>query len=147
MADALEAGRQGMKEKTPLKLAGADGHGIQFFPVLAPIVLPLKRYLAVFEREQPMVGDGHPMRVAAQVLQRSLRTAKGRFGVDYPVAVRVRAQQSLEGEGIVKRLDGTGESELVSIEGVFQLFEEEAAKQLGKHAHGKEEAGQEIQRS
>jgi len=74
--DALKAGRQGMDEETPLELVCVNRHGSRFFAVFASIVFPLKRHPAVIEREQAMVGDRDPMRVAAEVFQRSLRTAE-----------------------------------------------------------------------
>ena len=93
------------------------------------------------QREQPVAGDGDPVRVTAQVFQDLWRTAKRRFGVPHPLAVLVRAQQFIEGESIPQRPDGTGKHELVSIESVFQAFEKQTAKQTRKHLQGKEKSG------
>ena len=35
--------------------------------------------------DEALIGDGHPMRVAAQVLVDMARAAEGGFGVDHPV--------------------------------------------------------------
>jgi len=48
------------------------------------IVLPVEADAAVFERAKPVVGDGHAMGIAGQILQHALRSAEGRLGVDHP---------------------------------------------------------------
>ena len=48
-------------------------------------VAPTKGDLAVGKRDESMIGDGHPMGVAAQVLEDILGAAEGWFGVDHPV--------------------------------------------------------------
>lgn len=79
--------------------------------VLAPVVFPLERDPVLFQRQQSMVRDGYPVRVASQILQGSLRAAEWRLGIGHPVAVFVRMQQLLEGEGVLKRFDAAGKKE------------------------------------
>ena len=52
--------------------------------VAVRIVLPLESHAAAFHRQQPPIGDGNPMRVAGQILQNLLRSAKGRLCKDDP---------------------------------------------------------------
>src|ERR1700710_2272554 len=99
MPNALETGRQGVKQKTPLELIHFERHRFRLLAVFAAIVFPLKRDTVIFEREQSTIGDGYPMRVTAQIFQRSLRSAEWRFGVNHPVAIFVRAQQCIEDKG------------------------------------------------
>jgi hypothetical protein len=50
------------------------------------IVLPAKAHVTVLERNQALVGDRDAMGIARQVLQDLLRSTKGRFGVNHPIA-------------------------------------------------------------
>ena len=63
-----------------------------------------------------------------------------RFGIRHPIFLFVRPQHFVEGEGILKRFDGTGKQELFFIECVFQLFEKQAAEQFREHRHRREES-------
>lgn len=54
------------------------------------IVLPAKRDLAVFQRQQPVVGNRHAMGVAAEILDDMERSAEGGLGVDHPFRVAER---------------------------------------------------------
>ena len=47
-----------------------------------------------------MVGDGHAMSVAAEILEHVLGTAKGWFGVDDPVFSEQRTQPGSEDFGL-----------------------------------------------
>ena len=48
-------------------------------------IAPTKSDLAIGKGDQAMVGDGHAMGVAAQILQHILGAAEGTFQVDDPV--------------------------------------------------------------
>ena len=48
-------------------------------------IAPAKGDLAIGKGHQAMVGDGHAMGVAAQILEHVLGAAEGAFGVDHPV--------------------------------------------------------------
>ncbi len=50
------------------------------------IILPAEGHLAVLQRNKALVGDGHAMGVARQVLQDLLGSSKGWFGIDHPFA-------------------------------------------------------------
>jgi len=76
IADALEARRQGVLQETPDELFGGNRHyllGLLFVPV----VFPGKGDLAVLQRQQAAVGDGHAMGVASEIFQHVLRTTEG----------------------------------------------------------------------
>lgn len=74
IANALETGWQRVNPKTRHELFDVERHSLRLFAMFASVVLPLKRQLAIFERQQPMVGDRHTMCVAAQLFQRPLRS-------------------------------------------------------------------------
>ena len=48
-------------------------------------ITPAKSDLAIGEGDQAMVGDGHAMGVAAQILQHIFGATEGTFQVDHPV--------------------------------------------------------------
>jgi len=48
-------------------------------------VPPAKGDLSLRKRDQAMVGDGHAVRIAAQILEYVFGATKGRFRVDDPV--------------------------------------------------------------
>ena len=72
-----------MKQKAPQELVGADGH--HALPVTRGVVLPSERDPAILELSQSMVGDGHAMGVASEILQNVFRAAERPLGIDDPV--------------------------------------------------------------
>jgi hypothetical protein len=66
-ANAGEAPRQHVQEESPEKFDGTDRHCPRLTAV--PVVLPLKGDGAVSDVIDPMIRDGHAVRVARQVLQ------------------------------------------------------------------------------
>ena len=83
VADADEALGEQMQQEAAQELIQRYGH--QFLFVVVSRVAPTKSDLVVGKRDQAMVGDGHAMGVAAQILEHILGAAKGWFGVDDPV--------------------------------------------------------------
>ena len=104
------------------------------------IVLPAERDLAVGERDEPAVGDGHPMRVAPEVVEDPLRPAKRRLGVDHPVGPDRRRDIPGEGSGVLQLGQGVVELERARREGLLQHRQEPPAEQPRQHPHGQEEA-------
>ena len=75
-----------------------------------------------------MVGDGHAMGVAAQILQHIFRATEGTFQVDHPVLSiewSAARQQSL---GLSEELQVSLEVELAVLEGLLERVDELAAK-------------------
>ena len=62
MPDAHEATGEQMQKKAPKKLIGADCH--LSFLVAVGVILPSKGHPVILEAQQPVVGDGDPVRVA-----------------------------------------------------------------------------------
>jgi hypothetical protein len=86
-----------------------------------------------------MVGDGHPMRIAAEILQNVLGTAKRRLGVDHPFCVPHGGQILGEGSRPCSGSSALEEMQRPGVKGL-QLRQEQAAKQPREHAHRQEEA-------
>lgn len=85
VADALEARWQDVKKKTADEFAGVNRHDFGVLSVFVFVVLPLESDLAIFVGEQSLVGYGDAVRVAAQIFDGLLRTAKRRLRIHDPV--------------------------------------------------------------
>jgi len=82
VADAVEAVRQRVEKKAADELGGVERH--HFDDAILAVILPCEADLAVFKREQPAVGDGDAMSVAAEIGERLARATERRLGVDHP---------------------------------------------------------------
>ena len=67
-----------------------------------------------------MVGDGHTMGVAAQVLQHIFGTTKGTFQVDLRCLAAAAVPARLGGLGLRKKLQVTLEVELAILESLLE---------------------------
>jgi len=82
VAEADKAGRQDMEEE-----AAEEGMGIYrhlFQPIPGPTVAISEADLAIVDVEQAGVRDGHPMRVAADIVDDLGGACKGGFGIHHP---------------------------------------------------------------
>ncbi len=84
MADTDEALGEQMQQEAAQELIERYGH--QFLFIVVSRVAPTKGDLAIGQRDQSMIGDGHAMSVAAEILEYILGAAEGWFGVDDPVS-------------------------------------------------------------
>ena len=77
LPDSDEAARQDVLDEAPQKLHRGQRHRAPL--IVVRVVLPLERDASPVERAQPVIADGHAMRVAAEVAQHGCRTAEGRL--------------------------------------------------------------------
>jgi len=68
--------RQNVQQKPADELKGGKGH--PFGPVSIGRVPVAKRDRIAFQPFDPLIADGHPMRIPSRIRQDVLRTAKGR---------------------------------------------------------------------
>jgi hypothetical protein len=71
MANAVEAAREHVHEKTADELSSGESHRLVSLATLDPIILPLERNGIVVERDQPAVGDGEAMGAETKALPRT----------------------------------------------------------------------------
>ncbi len=71
LADAYQPGRDDVEQEAAEELDC--------------VVLPLKADAAVFEGSKAMIGDGHAVGIAGQILENPLGSAKRRFGINHPL--------------------------------------------------------------
>ena len=63
MSDANELWRQGVQQKPTQKFLGAEGHDFDF--VAMGVIAPAKTHLLAVETHEPVIGNGHPVCIAA----------------------------------------------------------------------------------
>ena len=102
-------------------------------------VAPAKSDLVFGKRDQAMVGDGHAMGVAAQILEHILGAAKGWFRVDHPVFSEQGPQPGGEDFRLSQPYQVSGELELAFLEGALESGNELAAEDAAKNFDGKKE--------
>src|SRR5216684_9053470 len=86
-----------------------------------------------------MVGDGHAMGVAAQVLAHILGAAEGWFGIDDPVFSEQRPEPGSEDLGLREQSQIAGKVQLAMLKGRLESGDELAAKHLSEYLDGEEE--------
>src|SRR4051812_31894259 len=123
VADAMEAVRQGGQQKATDELIGIECHRLGL--AVTSIVFPGETDFAVGEREQPAVGDGDTMGIAAEIGQHLFGPAEGRLGVDHPVEASEVAETTGERLWFGKVGELAEEPQLASTEGVLQFPQEQ----------------------
>jgi len=133
VADLVDALGQDVLQEPTEELVGGQRH----FPLLVLVggVPPAERDLAVGERHQAVVGDRHPVGVAAEVTEGMLRSAEGTLGVDNPLAAEQRPQPGGKGLRLSQKLELAMEVEFGPLEGCDEL----AAEDFPQHSDRKKE--------
>src|SRR5580704_12378865 len=99
-------------------------------------ITPAKSDLAISERDQAMVGDGHTMSVAAEIVQHIFGATEGTFQVDHPVLSKQRPQPGGKDLGLSEEFQITLEAELAILESLLQSGDELATKDFPQHFLG-----------
>src|SRR6202166_723572 len=92
-----------------------QGYGHQFLLIVVSRIAPTKGDLAVGQRDQSMVGDGHAMGVTAEILEHILGTAEGWFAVDDPVSSEQWSEPGSEGLGLREQSQIAGKMKLAML--------------------------------
>jgi len=87
-----------------------------------------------------MVGDGHAMGVAAQILQHVFGAAEGAFGVDHPVLAEEQSPPRSESFRLGEWSEVSMEVQLAILKSLFEAVGELAAKDSRQHLEGKKES-------
>jgi hypothetical protein len=126
LADTLEAAWQDVQEETADELVSRESHG----PLLitTDIVFPAKSNVAVLKCEQAVVGDGHPVSVAAQISQDLFWSTEGRLGIDPPLTRTKTPEQTLESWWLGQVGAVAMKGEFAILESFGQRGEKESAK-------------------
>ena len=81
MADAHEALRKDVQQEALQELV--DRQASEFLLIVVRRITPAKSDLIILEGDQAMVGDGHTVGIAAEILQHLFGTTEGPFQVDH----------------------------------------------------------------
>ena len=84
MADAVEALRQDVAQKSANELAGGKPHDLLAVATIGAIVLPSEGDIGMVEGDQPAVGNGDAVGIARQIGQHGLWSAERALGIDDP---------------------------------------------------------------
>src|SRR5215470_11655655 len=84
------------------------------------VIFPTKSDFSVLHADQSMVGDGHPMRVAGQIVQHMFRTAEGLPDIHYPLMRMQGVQESRKRTRLGKPLQRSVEGEFLLTERPFK---------------------------
>ena len=82
MPDAYESAGQDMQQEAAYEFMGLQGHVLLLIAVL--VIPPAKSHLAILKTDQPVVGNGNAMGIAAQIVQRLMGAAKRGLGINHP---------------------------------------------------------------
>ena len=80
-----------------------------------------------------MIGDSDAVGVAAEIGQHLLRPAKGRLGVDDPLALAEWVEIGGALGGITERREFSEELEFALLKSLFEGFQEQAAEQAREY--------------
>jgi len=76
------------------------------------VVFPAKRDLAICEINQPVIGDGHPMCVAREIVEDVLWPAEWWLGINHPVLLEQRTQEGAKRPVLYQWFQGAGQAEI-----------------------------------
>ena len=106
LSDADEAARQDVLHEAAEKLHGGERHRPAL--VAVGVVLVREGHVVAIEGEQPVIADGHPMGIAAEIAQDGRRAPEGRLDVDHPVGREERVDEGAPRGGGAEMLAATG---------------------------------------
>ena len=100
MAQALQAVGHNMQEKAADELVCWQGHGLDAIALAS--VAEGKAHLTVVDIDDAVVGDGHAVGVAPEIVEHLLRSCHGALGIDHPRLVIEAGDESLKALGCCK---------------------------------------------
>jgi hypothetical protein len=136
VANPDEAVGHDVEQEAADELLGLERHDLHAIPV--GVVLPAEADDPVVEAEEAVVGEGDPVRIAAEVLEHWGGAGERAFGVDDPVGAAELIEPRGEGGGLGQGREGAGEAERALGEGAAEGVEVLAAEDGSQGADGKE---------
>jgi hypothetical protein len=128
---------QHVLQKPAEELGAGESHGALL--VVIRIILPAEPDLRIGDGENPMVGDGDAMRIASQVLQNVVWTAKRRLRIHDPILLKQGSQEPAEVAFIRQRQTLTEERESFGVESASQASAELATKDAAQDLYRQKE--------
>src|SRR5216683_1200238 len=128
-----------MEQKSPDELVRCEGHG--FLLIVVAVVSPVEFHLPIFDVDDSMIGNGHPVGVAADIVHHLLWPSERWLGVDDPFHVSHQIEMTGESLRILELLKRREELQLAGVEGLLQTLQEQSAEQPGEHLYRQEKVG------
>ena len=128
---AVEAAREHMQEDAPDELRRGQGHGLLTRCVGTAVVGVAEPDLPRVEGEEPLVGDGDPMRVPTAVIEHLVGPGEGWLGVDHPVGLPGGLEMGGKVLPIVEGVEGAGEVQLAGLERLAHGVEQQPVQPHG----------------
>jgi hypothetical protein len=88
-----------MKQETANELKGLQGQPFDFVVVCR--IPPSKGHPVVLHVDQPIIGEGHPISVAAQIVHYFFRMLQGRLTVNHPRLMIKMGEESFKSRGVL----------------------------------------------
>jgi hypothetical protein len=138
VTDSLQSEGQGMQQETADELMGADCHDLRLIAV--GVVLPAKLNVVVIHRDQAVVGDGDPVRIASKVVEHLLGTGEGQFGIDDPLLSAHGREISIKGLATLQMGEAVEEPQLARLKCVVEQLQESTPIKARENPRGQEES-------
>ncbi len=138
VADADKTLREDVQQEAAEELGGLERQDL--FSMAVAVTLPAEGDLTVLESQQPVIGDGHLVSVATQVIQHLGGTPEGRFGINDPLGLAAVLEPLHESRSGGQGLELAVELKFSLIKGLLQSGQEQATEESRQDAHGPEEA-------
>ncbi len=128
MEDSDKTLGQNMEEEALDKLVSGESNE-PVFP-WDGVVPGAESYFPVCHAHQPLVGDGYPVGVAADILEDVLRSAKGLFGIDHPFLASEFSYEAAEHLWRLQVVESALKMKFAFVIGLFESFDELAPEDL-----------------
>ena len=131
-----------MEEETADELVGCQRHRAHDIggSILAPaIVLPAKSDLAIFLFQEAMVGDGHFVGVATEIIHDLFGATEGALGIDDPFYLAQLLQEPAEYLGFAEFFESAVKLEFFLVVGVSESGHKKPAIESRENAYREKE--------
>src|SRR5215470_1290297 len=95
-----------MQQEPSDELLRSHRHDLE--PVAVAPIMPPEYHLPIPQGHQPVIAEGDPVRIAAEIREDVLCRGKRRLGIDDPRLLPQRREETLEGPGVSQRSRGPG---------------------------------------
>ena len=134
MADAMEAVGQCVQEEATDELVSIERHDLR--PAVMAIIPPAERDAIVVHADQPGIGDGDAMGIAAEIGQHLLWPTERRLGIDDPFEATDFGEHAGESIRLCQVGKVAEEAQVTRVMGCSQFLQKAPAKQARQHPHG-----------
>lgn len=132
MSDPVEPIWEDMDEKASNELNRFKGHGPLPIATVGAVVFVSEGNAIFVDLDQPAVGDGDAMSIAAKIGQCGAWSCERFFTVDEPFCLLERCQVSGEGRWVAETGLLAEEAEFVFAVSRFELLQHQPAKEAGE---------------